>query len=195
LTPQKNPTSDHEVKVENSNDETSKTTITLSLDTNILDELKRDAEKETTSMSGYVTKILSKHVLLNRFARDLHAIFITSTTFATIVDKIDENLLAKDFEENALDFIPTIFHSKNIPFTIENLIRYALSRTAIDGGIYDHFHSYHDSKGHLNLVMRHNFGIKWSHILGSGHVKLIQNMLALNSTFKALPSSVIIKVE
>lgn len=186
---------DRENKVNTINDEITKTTITLSLDSDILDDLKREAPKESTSVSGYVTQILSKHVLLNRFARDLHAIFITSKTFATIVDKIDENLLAKDFEENALDFIPTIFHSKNIPFTMENLIRYALSSTAIDGGIYDHFHSYHDSEGRLNLVMRHNFGIKWSHVLGSGHVKLIQNMLALNSTFKALPSSVIIKVE
>lgn len=171
-----------------------KTMITLSLETDILEELKTDALKERTSLSTLVTATLSKHVLLNRFAKDVDGIFITNNTFKAIVDDIEENSLEDDFTRNALDFIPTIFYSKNIPFTLQNLIKYALSSAAIDGGIYNHFHHYVDEAGLVNLVMRHNFGLKWSRILGNGHVKLIENMLNLKSTLTALPSSVVIKV-
>jgi hypothetical protein len=171
-----------------------KTTITLSLNQGVMDELKEEADKEQISLSAKVSKILSKHIVTYRFSQDIKSVFITQKTFSLIVEQIQEDLLLDDFTNNALDFIPTVFHAKNIPFTIDNIIKYALGGAALDGGIYDHFQHYKDSEGFTILVMRHNFGLKWSRILSRGQADLIENMLGCHTSSTILPSSVIIKV-
>jgi hypothetical protein len=171
-----------------------KTTITLSLNQEILDEVKEDADKEQTSLSTKVNKILSKHIITYRFSQDTKSVFITQKTFRLIIDTIDEDLLLDDFTNNAMDFIPTVFYTKNIPFTLDNIIKYALKGAALDGGIYNHFHHYKELDGFINLVMRHNFGLKWSRILSKGLSKLIENMLNCHTSSIILPSSVQIKI-
>jgi hypothetical protein len=171
-----------------------KTTITLSVIQNVLDELKEEAAKEQTSLSAKVSKILSKHIVTYRFSQDIKSVFVTQKTFGLIIEQIEEDLLLDDFTNNALDFIPTVFYTKHIPFTLDNIIKYALIGAGLDGGIYDHFHCYNDSEGYTYLVMRHNFGLKWSRILSKGQCNLIEKMLGCQTTSIILPSSVTIKV-
>lgn len=174
--------------------EQSKKTITLSLNENVLDEIKSEAFKNGTSVSNLVTKILSKHDVIYKFAKDYDSIFLTSETFKIVINEINENLLYEDFLNQILDFIPTMFYTKNIPQTLENLVKFALSEAALDAGIYNYFDHFVDNNGDHNLVMRHNFGLKWSRILGNGHTELIWRMLNLKTTLITLPSTVIIKV-
>ncbi len=181
-------------KTTEQDDKKKKTTITLSLSHDILDELKDEADKEQTSLSAKVSKILSKHIITYRFSHDIKSVFVSQRTFSLIVEHIDEGLLLDDFANNALDFIPTVFNTKNIPFTLDNIIKYALMGAALDGGIYNHFHYYRDHEGCISLVMRHNFGLKWSRILSKGISKLIENMLRCCTSSSVLPSSVVIKV-
>ena len=171
-----------------------KTVITLSLNQNVLDELKQEADKEQTSLSAKVTDILSKHIITYRFSEDIKSVFVSEKTFRLIVDQTDEELFSADFTNNALDFVPTTFYAKNIPFTIENIIKHALRGAGLHGGIYNHLHHYIDQKGSTVIVMRHNFGIKWSRILSKGQCKLIENMLGCNTSYTFLPSSAVIKV-
>jgi len=183
-----------DISISKQNTREKKTTITLSLKQEIIDELKEEANREQTSLSAKVSKILSKHIVTYRFSQDIKSVFITQKTFSLIVEEIQEDLLLDDFTNNALDFIPTVFHAKNIPFTIDNIIKYALIGAGLDGGIYDHFQHYKDSKGFTILIMRHNFGLKWSRILSRGQTDLIENMLGCHTSSTILPSSVIIKV-
>jgi len=171
-----------------------KTTITLSLNHRVLEELKEEALKEQISLSAKVSKVLSKHIVTYRFSQDTKSVFVTQKTFSLIIEQIDEDLLLDDFTNNALDFVPTVFYAKNIPFTLDNIIKYALIGAGLEGGIYNHFHYYKDHQGFTNLVMRHNFGLKWSRILSKGHVRLIERMLGCQTLSTIYSSSVIIKV-
>jgi hypothetical protein len=171
-----------------------RTTITLSIKQKVLDELKEEADKEQTSLSAKVNKILSKHIVAYRFAQDMNSVLVTQKTFGLIVDQIEEDLLLEDFTTNALDLIPTIFLSKNIAFTLDNIIKYALIGGGLEGGIYNHFHHYKDNEGFTNIVLRHNLGLKWSRILSKGQCNLIEKMLGCQTTSIILPSSVTIKV-
>jgi hypothetical protein len=171
-----------------------KTIITLSLNQDVLDELKEESVKEQISLSAKVSKILSKHIVTYRFSQDTKSVFVTQKTFNLIIEQVDEDLLLDDFTNNALDFVPTVFYAKNIPFTIDNIIKYALIGAGLEGGIFNHFHYYNDSEGFTNLVMRHNFGLKWSRILSKGHARLIEKMLGCHTLSTIFSSSVIIKV-
>ena len=171
-----------------------KSIITLSLDEEILDEVKEEADKAQLSLSSKVSNILSKYIVTYKVSLDIKSVFVTQNTFKVIVDKMDEELLSEDFMNNALDFIPTLFYAKNISFTLDNIIRYALTGAALDGGIYNQFHHYKDLEGFIHLVMRHNFGLKWSKILSRGQSKLIESMLNCHTSSTILPSSVNIKI-
>lgn len=171
-----------------------KTTITLSLNHSVLEELKEESLKEQISLSAKVTNILSKHIITYRFAKDTKSVLITMKTFGLIVDQIEEDLLLEDFMTNALDFIPTVFLSKNIPFTLDNIIKYALIGGGLEGGIFNHLHYYRDNEGFTNIVMRHHLGLKWSRILSRGQCNLIENMLGCPVSSTILPSSVTLKV-
>jgi hypothetical protein len=168
--------------------------ITLAIDNNILEEIRKEAEKEGKTLSAKVNDILTKHIVLYRFAQDTKCIIINSKTFHFIVDQLDEKLLLEDFMANAVDFVSTFFHAKNIPFTLDNFIKYAGEGTGLHGGIYQHFHYYKDSNGIMTLVYRHNYGIKWSRILSKGLSHQIKSMLNYTTTSEILPSSVIIKI-
>jgi hypothetical protein len=171
-----------------------KTTITLAIKQNVLDELKEEADKDQTSLSAKVSMILSKHIVTYRFSQDIKSVFVSEKTFSLIVNQINEELLLDDFTNNAIDFIPTVFLAKNIPFTLDNIIKYALRGAGLDGGIYNHLHHYKDQKGFTNIVMRHNFGLKWSRILSKGQSHLIEKMLGCQTSSIILPSSVTLKV-
>lgn len=171
-----------------------KTAITLAINQDVLNNVKEEADSEKTSLSSKVSDILLRHIVTYRFSRDMKSIFISEKTFRLIIDKIDEDLLLDDFTNNALDFIPTLFYAKNISFTIDNIIRYALTGAGLHGGIYNHFHHHKDSQGFTILVMRHNFGLKWSKVLSKGLTKLLHDTLGCISSSIILPSSIIIKV-
>jgi hypothetical protein len=169
-------------------------TITFAINEDIIKEIKKEAEFEGITLSAKVTAILTRHIVLYRFGKDVKSIIVNGRTFQTIIEQIDENILSEDFTNNAIDYISTFFRAKNIPFTLENLIKYSFEGPGLRGGIYRHFHRYRDNSGLLTLVFRHNFGIKWSRVLSKGLSYQIKVMLNTNTTSEVLPSSVVIKI-
>ena len=93
-----------------------------------------------------------------------------------MIDHIDETSLLEAFMADTLN-LDLFFRTKNIPFTLDNFIKYAGEGTGLHGGIYQHFHYYKDSNGIMTLVYRHNYGIKWSRILSKGLSHQIKSML------------------
>jgi hypothetical protein len=48
--------------------------ITLAIDNNILEEIRKEAEKEGKTLSAKVNDILTKHIVVYRFAQDTKCI-------------------------------------------------------------------------------------------------------------------------
>jgi hypothetical protein len=61
-------------------------------------------------------------------------------------------------------------------------------------GAYQNFSYYKDEEGHLSLVFKHNFGIKWSRIISSAYCHCIEKTLTYHTAVTILPSIVTIKV-
>lgn len=172
-----------------------KSAITFSVDPNLLIKIKREAELQGISTNAKIGMILAKYVGLYRHASEHDSIFIPETIFAAMVDMMDEEKTLELMKKNNIDLIPSVFLHNNIPFTIENLIKHCFLGIGLWAGLYTGFKYYTDGNGSLNLVFTHDFGIKWSRIIGKGFSHLIENIPELRANFKALPSTVTIQVK
>jgi hypothetical protein len=86
------------------------------------------------------------------------------------------------------------FRAKNIPFTLDNFIKYGFEGAGLHGGLFHVLSHYKDDYGQLCFLLEHNYGIKWSRILNTIFVHQIKSMLNYTTTSEILPSSVIIKI-
>ena len=172
-----------------------KSTITFSIDAEVLEELREDAEKEAQSINLKINNILSKHVFCYRYAEQQKSIIIPSKNFRYLVDNFDENKLLEQYRTIIFDTIPADLFERKTPLTIESWIKIVCKGMLLLGGSYEKFSYHQDSEGHLYLAFRHDHGEKWSKILASVYTQLIKNMLGYNiGNTTILPSCMVLKI-
>jgi hypothetical protein len=172
-----------------------KTNISVSIDSNLLNEIRRESESKDVSLNARINTILAKHATFYRHSEEQQSIVLPNRTFRSIVNTVDEDLLLNEFKENNADLIPTIFNQRNIPLTLSNLIEYCYKRIAIVSGTFHDFSSYKDNEGHLCMVVRHNYGIKWSRVLAAGLSHQIESAVGYHViSASVLSSSILLKI-
>lgn len=173
-----------------------KTTVSVSIDSNILDEIKAEAESKHVSLNATINRILSKHAIFYRHAEEQQSTVLTNKNFRLFVDCIDEKALLDSFNENSSDLIPTIFNQRNIPLTLDNIIEYCYKGIGLFAGTFHDFSYYKDKEdNHLCLLFRHNCGIKWSRVLAAGIAYQIESTLGYHVIpVSILISSVLLKI-
>jgi uncharacterized protein (DUF4415 family) len=173
-----------------------KTTVSVSIDSNMLDEIKAEAESKHVSLNATINRILSKHAIFYRHAEEQQSMVLTNKNFRLFVDCIDEKILLDTFNENSCDLIPTIFNQRNIPLTLDNIIEYCYKGIGLFAGTFHDFSYYKDKEDdHLCLLFRHNFGIKWSRVLAAGIAYQIESTLGYHVIpVSILISSVLLKI-
>ena len=155
-----------------------KTTVSVSFDSNILEEIKAEAESKHVSLNATINRIVSRHATFYRHAEEQQSMVLTNKNFRLFVDCIDEKTLLDSFNENSCDLIPTIFNQRNIPITLDNIIEYCYKGIGLSAGTFHDFSYYKDKEDdHLCLLFRHNFGIKWSRVLAAGIAYQIESTL------------------
>jgi hypothetical protein len=110
-----------------------------------------------------------------------------------MLDNIDEKTLLESIKNNELD-IYTLFVTLKIPFTFRNFIIYALDGTGIMGGLIYHYNIYKDAQDYTNLILEHNYEIKWSRIIGNAFSDILKKMFQYNTQCTFLQHSVTIKI-
>lgn len=108
-----------------------------------------------------------------------------------MLDNAEEDVLLESIKKNELD-LNTLFTTKRIPFTFKNFITYALEGVGILGGFLSYYVIYKDDQDHANLLLEHNYDIKWSRIIGTAYANTLKKMLGYNTQCTFLSNSVII---
>ena len=173
-----------------------KSNVTVSVDDNIFDEIKKDAKSHGLSVNAEVNNVLQRHIVFYRHVNEQDGIILPHAVFAEMVNLIDEDKLMRlPYETGAGDYVTAIFAHNNIPFTIDNLVEYGFEGIALWAGTYKTIRYRKDDSGIKELVFEHKYGIKWSKAIGYAFSRFIQNITGCSTTFKALSTTVIIKVD
>lgn len=61
--------------------------------------------------------------------------------------------------------------------TLENTLKVVFDRLLAYGGSYEGYSCQRDKDGNMNLVFRHEYGIKWSRILSAVYTQFIQKTI------------------
>ena len=171
-----------------------KSNVTLSVDSSVLGEIRKQAESDGLSINAKINSILSKYALFYSQAEKQESVIMPQRDFQSMLNDIDENKFVENLQKNNLDLIPGIFLERGIPFTFDNVIRIVFEIIGRFSGIYSTFTHRKEKDGSTMLIFSHGFDLKWSHILAITFSNFIKTHLNLDSEYQVMPSTVIIKV-
>lgn len=160
-----------------------KTNVTLSVDSQIVEELKKDADLFGISLNTRISGILSKHVTFYRHTERQECSIIPSTIWGTIVEIVDEEKLGKILEQK-IDSLYTILLHNNKPLTLQGCIKYCFEGICLWSGMYCSVRTF-EEKSVTSVIFEHKFGLKWSKALGDAFVRLISMMHPRPARFEA----------
>jgi hypothetical protein len=154
-----------------------KSNITLAIDTEIQNVLKNIAEGEGLSINSKINSILCKYVSFYKYTEQDGSLIIPSRSVDFFIENIDEEKWIQEYSDTLEEIVPFFFLELNAEKTLENTLKFVFDRLLAYGGSYKGY-SYHvDNDGYLNLVFRHEYGIKWSRILSTVYTRFIQRTL------------------
>jgi hypothetical protein len=75
------------------------------------------------------------------------------------------------------EIVPFFFLELKTPQTLENSLKIVFDQLLAYGGFYKGYSCHIDNDGYLNLIFRHEYGIKSSRILSAVYTQFINRML------------------
>jgi hypothetical protein len=172
-----------------------RTTVNLSIDSRILQELRREASNQDLSLNAKINSVLSKYVDFHKITTDLGCVIWDYKVFLHILDFVDdENKVIEILLNEGGTTVLSYFNHNNISITKENYIRHICERIGLWTGQYSFFTHYVDSEGYTCLVFDHKLGIKWSRILASLHSMALERWLGLKTVVNITSQTVMLKI-
>jgi len=171
-----------------------KTNLTLSVDHAILDEIKKDSERQGLSINAKVSSVLNKYVLFYRIIEDQECSVIPSRLWGPMVQMVDEEKMLDLINNEGIGAIYSIFLNNNVPMTLDTFIKHCFEEICLWSGLYHSFRMFREG-GQLILVFEHKYGIKWSRIIGNAFTNMIRIMLNHRADSQVLPNTVRITVQ
>jgi hypothetical protein len=154
-----------------------KSNITLAIDTEIQNILKNIAEGEGLSINSKINSILWKYVSFYKYVEQDGSLIIPSRSVNFFVENIDEERWIQEYSDTLEEIVPFFFLELKAEQTLENTLKVVFDRLLAYGGSYKGHSCHVDNDGYLNLVFRHEYGIKWSRILSTVYTRFIERTL------------------
>jgi hypothetical protein len=154
-----------------------KSNITLAIDTEIQNILKNMAEGEGLSINSKINSILWKYVSFYKYVEQDSSLIIPSRSVNFFIENIDEEKWIQEYSDTLEEIVPFFFLELKAEQTLENILKVVFDRLLAYGGSYKGYSSHVDNDGYLNLVFRHEYGIKWSRILSTVYTRFIERTL------------------
>jgi hypothetical protein len=156
---------------------TKKSNITLATDTEIQTMIKNIAEGEGLSINSKINSILWKYVSFYKYVEQDGSLIIPSRSVNFFIENIDEEKWVEEYTDTLEEIVPFFFLELQAEQTTENTLKVVFDRLLAYGGSYKGYSSHVDNDGYLNLVFRHEYGMKWSRILSRAYTRFIQRTL------------------
>jgi hypothetical protein len=171
-----------------------KDTITLSIDANILEALKEDAQANMLSVNAAINRILTKYVNFYKRAEEYGSAVIVSTQFSVFIDLMDEEKVTEIMQTDGTATMIAYFQHNNIPITLDSIINIAFANVALISGVCTKFSQHRDQEGFRYLVFDHRYGLKWSRIISKAFSYLLKKTCDIDTSVKLLPQTISIKI-
>lgn len=171
-----------------------KSNITLAIDKHLLAEVKRLSKSKNASINATIAEIIMKHVLFYDMASKMEYIVISPLIHSELLEAVDEKRLTKTVHQAFDTMLMSIFTHNDIDLTLNNSIKYFFEGIALWSGLYTIFKHHTDKEGCMCLVFEHKYGIKWSRILASLFLCLIEDILHLRADQKVLANTLVIRI-
>ena len=154
-----------------------KSNITLAIDTEIQTIIKNIAEGEGLSINSKMNSILWKYISFYKYVEQDGSLIIPSRSVNFFIENIDEEKWVQEYTDTLEEIVPFFFLELKTEQTLENTLKVVFDRLLAFGGSYKGYSSHVDNDGYLNLVFRHEYGIKWSRILSRVYTRFINRTL------------------
>ena len=172
-----------------------KANLTISVDEKLLAQLKEESEKGGQSINAKTNMILTKYLQFYSHVEAQRGVILPLPFWKEIIGLVDEKKMIEIFRTVGIGTVSTFFELYKVPRTIDNLTKYFFEGMSLWAGAYWRFTSNTDREGNLRFVFEHDFGIKWSRILGVAWQYVIENLLDTLSEYEVTPTSTIIKIQ
>jgi hypothetical protein len=164
------------------------------VDSNVLEDIQKDALNDGVSLNARINDILTSFSLLYKYNKEQEAVFITGKSQRFFLDNIDESKFINHYREVTTDLAASMLIERNVPFTLDNFIKYIIEGVAKHSGSFKKFVLFKDEEGYSCLLFRDNFGDKWSKIFGTGMCNLLEHLLKCHTSLTVLSNSALIKM-
>jgi hypothetical protein len=154
-----------------------KSNITLAIDSEIASLLKSIAEGEGLSMNSKINSILWKYASFYKYVEQDGSLIIPSKSVHFFIENIDEEKWIQEYNDTLEEIVPFFFLELKAAQTLEDTLKFVFDRLLAYGGSYKGYSCHTDDDGYLNLVFRHQYGIKWSRILNTVYTSFINRTL------------------
>jgi hypothetical protein len=154
-----------------------KSNITLAIDTEIANVLKSIAEGEGLSMNSKINSVLWKYESFYKYVEQDGSLIIPSRSVNFFIENIDEEKWIEEYSNTLEEIVPFFLLELKTAQTLENTLKLVFDRVLAYGGSYKGHSCHVDTDGYLNLVFRHEYGIKWSRILSAVYTRFIKKTL------------------
>ncbi len=100
-------------------------TVNLFIDTNIIQEIRKEARQMETSLNFRINVILKKYFDFYKRAEEVaDTCIITKKYFQFVVDSIDEKQHIIELTKTFRVWTPALFNDLNVQFTLDNFMKY-----------------------------------------------------------------------
>lgn len=154
-----------------------KSNITLAIDTEIVNMLKNAAEGEGLSINSKINSILWKHIAFYKYVEQDGSMVIPSRSVNFFIENVDEEKWIQEYSNTLEEIVPFFFLELKTAPTLENTLKVVFDRVLAYGGSYKGYSWHKNIDGSVNLVFRHEYGIKWSRILSAVYTGFIKKCL------------------
>ncbi len=172
----------------------SKTNVNLAIDSDIVGELKQDAKNKSMSLNAIINTVLRKYTEFYKYSDELNVCMMPKSHYRFIVENINEKKHTYSIAQDLLQWIPLYMNQRNIPLSLDNIIKYSFEIFAVGGRVIDSFSHYTDTNGNKNLVFKHDFGMKFSRMAGAATCQVLKELLNLHATFKPFHNNFVVRV-
>ncbi|MGI9566284.1 MAG: toxin-antitoxin system HicB family antitoxin [Nitrosopumilus sp.] len=161
-------------------------TITVRLDPDLIEDLKNDAEMERINVNALISKVLSNHILWERYERKMGLLPMTKPFVKHSIDQMEDSAIVHLAEEVEKDTFADILNFMKGEYSVEDFIEILRSWLYVAWMQHDVIKS--NSK--WTFKIQHDLGAKWSLYVKTLVTELFHDIVQKKLTVKTTKNSI-----
>lgn len=161
-------------------------TITVRLDPDLIEDLKNDAEMERINVNALISKVLSNHILWERYERKMGLLPMTKPFVKYSINQMEDPEIIHLAEEVEKDTFSDILNFMKGEYSVEDFIEILRSWLYVAWMQHDVI----KGKKIWTFKIQHDLGAKWSLYVKTLVTELFHDILQKKLEVKAAKNSI-----